>query len=121
MAATLTRNERNRALDMLLIARMQHTRWVAEVKENRIPQVEGDPTRCEFGRWLLGSQETLAGFDAFRALEQPHTALHDAYKRLLKNPANDAERQAVVDHSRELIDNIDQLENALNRARVEAD
>ena len=121
MIIKLTRKERNRAMDMLLVARMQHTRWVAEVKEEKIPKVEEDPTRCEFGRWLLGSEDYLGDFPAFKALHRPHDQLHDAYKQLLKSGGSETDREAVLAYSKQLIDAIDQLEKDLKYAQIQAD
>lgn len=94
----------------LLNARMQHTRWVAEVKNNSIPHVEPDHTRCEFGLWLISANKIFGDMAEFKALDPVHITLHQAYAEFINSPEDPLLRTRVISVSHDLIDRIDQLE-----------
>lgn len=107
--------DRLKALDTLLNARMAHTLWVAEVTHRRAPCVIEDHTQCAFGKWLLEAGAILGGVPEFRTLVEPHRQLHQAYTAM----KNDADPAALHDTTRKLsgllIDGIDRLEKYLNQ------
>lgn len=102
-------------LDRLLEARMQHTKWVADVVHNEHPQVEEDPTKCEFGKWLLSASAELKTLPEFQALDEPHRELHQAYK-LFRGDADLAYHPDEIKYlSTMLIERIDLLEKRLKK------
>ena len=111
----LNRQQRTEALDLLHNARMQHTRWVAEVMNNELPQVEPDHRFCEFGRWLRCADEALREMEEFQALIEPHRELHEAYRTIKFTPGMEDLREAVKNLSMQLIEGVDRLERRLQQ------
>lgn len=131
-------------IQRLRAAKRAHLAWVGRagllvqgiaVSREEIPVLHTD---CPFGRWYHGDGQALAPLPAFRAINAPHQALHEAYaaifkllfqeqnvslfQRLLGKPRRaQAEAQAGVDAqmrrleaaSREVVSLLELLEQAL--------
>lgn len=102
-------------LTSLFDARMQHTLWVSEVKNNQQPNVQADHTLCDFGQWLIMNKDMLGVIPAFLELHEPHRKLHIAYQTFLKASQNDTLRENVIAQSVELISKIDALEHVIQQ------
>lgn len=111
----ISKQSRSEALSALLDARMQHTRWVKEATNNPTPKIEIHHTRCGFGRWLTSVEGDLTELSEFIALDQPHKALHAAYKLLRITPEQEQRKQDILRLSAELITRIDALEKRLQK------
>ena len=71
-------------------ARAAHKAWVARAEalvagipmdKEHVPML---PTDCIFGKWYYGSGQMLRRLPAYRALEEPHDALHRTYMHIFK-------------------------------------
>ncbi len=103
------------ALDTLLGARMQHTKWVSEVVHNDNPQVEDDHTKCDFGKWILSASDEVKALKEFQDLDEPHRDLHRAYT-LFRGNADLAYHPDEIKYlSIMLIERIDLLEKRLRK------
>ncbi|MEH6471920.1 MAG: CZB domain-containing protein [Halopseudomonas sp.] len=109
----ISRSIKSEALGRLLDARMQHTKWVAEVLHERDPQVTEDHTLCEFGKWMIAVRDELDDLEEFQDLDVPHRELHMVYKVLKSNPTHQILREEIKLLSEKLISRIDALEQRL--------
>lgn len=112
----LSKELKSDALDQLLNARMQHTRWVSEVLHEKNPQVKEDHTECDFGKWIISIRDVIGELEEFQALDIPHRELHLIYKILKNNPSHELLRDEIKLLSEKLINRIDELEQRLNDA-----
>ncbi|HLA34227.1 MAG TPA: CZB domain-containing protein [Rhodocyclaceae bacterium] len=110
----LPKELRLKAIDTLLNARMEHTRWVSQVINHENPSVAVEHTDCKFGQWLLASEATLGHIPEFQALILPHKDLHENYKLLRNEPSRDPLRHEMRRLSQILISHIDDLQGFLN-------
>ncbi len=77
-------------LDKIRQARTAHKRWMSyakalhmgiQVDKNAIPVIETD---CSFGKWYYGEGQAFNKLDSFKAIEEPHTMLHNKYMEIYK-------------------------------------
>ncbi|WP_210396783.1 CZB domain-containing protein [Motiliproteus sediminis] len=101
------------AIAALQQAKEQHQQWVAEVINSPLPKVEHNPLRCAFGQWLQASEAELGELAEFRALDEPHRKLHEAYTLISQTPGLDLLERETRYHSTLLIERIDALQAAL--------
>jgi hypothetical protein len=72
----------------LLDAKKAHRRWVsnAQILMQGIPvqndQLPLNETECGFGEWYYGEGQALRKYDVYKAIEAPHTALHNTYLQI---------------------------------------
>ena len=111
----VSKDSRLKALDTLLEARMQHTKWVCEVVQVENPQVEDDHRKCDFGKWLLSACSELKALKEFQELDKPHRELHEAYKLFRGVPDLAYHPDEIKYLSNMLIDRIDLLEKRLRK------
>jgi len=80
--------EKKQIITRLRDAKKAHRRWVSNaqilmqgvpVKNDQIPLNE---TECGFGRWYYGEGQALRKYALYKAIEQPHTALHNTYLQI---------------------------------------
>ena len=72
-------------ISQLTTARKAHVEWFtcaeallagAELEKEKIPLTY---EHCDFGAWYYGTGQCLSGLSTFKALEEPHKALHGFY------------------------------------------
>lgn len=72
-------------------AKRAHVNWVSHahalieglpLEQNQVPV---NATECKFGSWYYGHGQMLASTPEFRAIEQPHMALHETYAKIFKH------------------------------------
>ncbi len=77
-------------LDEILRAKTGHKRWLAYAKaihmgipvdKKAIPLIETD---CHFGQWYYGKAQVFSNLESFKAIEEPHTMLHQIYMHMYK-------------------------------------
>lgn len=78
------------AIQRLRAAKRAHLAWVGRagllvqgipVSQEQIPVLHTD---CQFGRWYHEDGQELSPLPAFRAINEPHRELHDAYATIFK-------------------------------------
>ncbi len=77
-------------IDEILQAKTGHKRWLAyaralhmgiPVDKKAIPMIETD---CHFGKWYYGKAQVFSNLESFKAIEEPHTMLHQIYMQMYK-------------------------------------
>ncbi len=77
-------------LDRIRQAKTAHKRWMSYAKalhmgiavdKNAIPVIETD---CSFGKWYYGDAQVFSKLESFKAIEEPHTMLHNKYMEIYK-------------------------------------
>ncbi len=77
-------------IDNLRKAKMAHKRWVGHASAliEGLPidksQVPINHTDCIFGAWYYGDGQKLSVLKEFKAIENPHSQLHDIYMQIFK-------------------------------------
>jgi hypothetical protein len=80
-----------------------------------------DHTDCRLGEWYYQGEgkQRYANSNAFKQLEEPHRAFHQAFNKVLENAANDSNTaytflQEMENASRSVISCLDNLSNSAN-------
>jgi len=78
------------AIEQVRKAKLGHKKWISyakaihmgiQVDKNAVPMME---TECGFGQWYYGDGQIFSELDSFRAIEEPHSLLHNKYMQLFK-------------------------------------
>jgi hypothetical protein len=84
---TMTKKE---VLEKIRHAKTGHKRWMSyakaihmgiPVEKEAVPVIETD---CDFGKWYYGEGQIFSKLDSFKAIEEPHSMLHQKYMEIYR-------------------------------------
>jgi len=76
------------AIEQLRKAKLGHKKWISyakaihmgiPLKKESLPVIE---TECDFGKWYYKDGQVFSDIESYKAIEEPHSILHNTYMKL---------------------------------------